>query len=74
MTNKNITNSNKTNKNPDSEKNILDFGNVLTNKKIGNEESDDDTNEDDFKFSTTKSEHFSFDMRIIETLENYKID
>ena len=72
MTNKNITNSSKTN--PDPEKNILDFGNVLTNKNIGDEESDDDTNEDDFKFSTTKSEHFSFDMRIIETLENYKID
>ena len=72
MTNKNITNSSKTNKKPDPEKNILDFGNVLT--KAEDKKSNDDADEDDFKFSTTKSEHFSFDMRIIETLENYKID
>ena len=72
MTNKNITNSNKTNKNPDLEKNILDFSNVLT--KVEDNKSSDDIDEDDFKFSTTKSEHFSFDMRIIEALENYKID
>ena len=74
MMNKNITNSSKTNKKPDSEKNILDFSNVLTNKKVEDEKSNDDIDEDDFKFSTAKSEHFSFDMRIIETLENYKID
>lgn len=70
--NKNITNSSETNKKQDSEKNILDFGNVLT--KAEDKKSNDDVDEDDFKFSTTKNEHFSFDMRIIETLENYKID
>ena len=72
MMNKNITNSSETNKKQDSEKNILDFGNVLT--KAEDKKSNDDVDEDDFKFSTTKNEHFSFDMRIIETLENYKID
>ena len=68
--------TNKETKNIASEKNILDFGNILTDKKNEDKKSDSDMvgNEEDFNFSTTKNEHFSFDMRIIEALENYKID
>lgn len=76
MMNKNITNNDKINKKQEPEKNILDFGNVLINKKNEDKKSDNDIvdNEEDFKFSTTRSEQFSFDMKIIEVLENYKIN
>ena len=69
MTNKNIVDNK-------SKKNILDFGNILTNKKVEDKKSNNDiiSNEDNFKFSTTKNEQFSFDMSVIETLEGYKIN
>ena len=52
----------------------MDFGNILTNKKSEYKKSNNDiiSNEDNFKFSTTKNEQFSFDMSVIvELMINY---